>query len=296
MSVAAIGAVGSAVGGIYSASQAGKAQENAARDANATLQQQNAQSRADNFTTMANGNAASNVLAGYLGLIDNQPIYTLKDFQKQAFNEGYGDVFGHSYPEAKKRFQQQQQRLAMQKEMQDSGQYGSLLAKFTQDDLNKDVVYNSGLQFGLDQGTQALNRQAAASGSLLSGAAAKALTRFSNDYGSTKAGEARNRFVADQDSVFNKLASTAGAGQVATQQVGAAGQNYANNVSQNQIGLGNARGASAIAQGNALSGAIGQGINAYQQNQLLNSLGRQNYSGWAGMGGFGDSYSTSYGE
>lgn len=64
---------------------------------------------------------------------------------------------------------------------------GQFARKFTQDDMNADPVYKSGLQFGLDQGTQGINRQAAAGGNFLSGATLKALTRFGNDYGSTKA-------------------------------------------------------------------------------------------------------------
>lgn len=166
--------------------------------------------------------------------------------------------------------------------------YGSLLKKFDQSDLDNDVVYQSGLQFGLDQGNQGINRMAAASGSQLSGATLKALARFGNDYGSTKANEAYNRFNTTNDSIYNKLAGVSGAGQQATNQVAAAGQNMANNNAGIQMGMGNARGASAIAQGNALTNGLSSGFNMYQQQNYLNSLQRQPTYGVAQQPGVTD--------
>lgn len=178
-------------------------------------------------------------------------------------------------------------------------EYGSLNRNYGQQDAENDYIYQTQKQFGLDEGTKGLNRIAAASGSMLSGAAAKALTRFGNDYAGTKLGESYNRFENNKTGTYNRLAGISGAGQQATNQVSAAGQNMANNNSATQIGLGNARGASAIAQGNALTNGLSSAYNGYQQNQLLNSFTQpkqQAYYGSGGMGGFGDSYSTSYGE
>ena len=143
--------------------------------------------------------------------------------------------------------------------MMNGGQFGR---RFQQSDLNADPVYQNGLQFGLDQGTQGINRQAAAGGSMLSGATLKALTRFGNDYGSTKANESYNRFNTDQNSQYNKLAGLSGAGQQATNQVSAAGQNMANNISASQQGMGNARGSAYLAQGNAWQNALNGGVSA----------------------------------
>jgi len=145
-----------------------------------------------------------------------------------------------------------------------------LLRQFSAADMNADPVYNSGLQFGLDEGRKGLERQAAAGGSMLSGATLKALTRFGNDYGSTKANESYNRFQTNQTNNFNRLASVSGAGQTAVGQVGAAGQSMANNVSQNQLGVGNARGASTIAGTNALMGGIAGAFNGLQQRSYAN--------------------------
>jgi len=155
-------------------------------------------------------------------------------------------------------------------ELMNNGQFSR---RFTQADMNADPVYQSGLKFGLDQGTQGINRQAAAGGNFLSGATLKALTRFGNDYGSTKANESYNRFNTDQNSQYNKLAGLSGAGQQATNQVSAAGQNMANQVSQNQINAGDARASGYMGQAKAWNNAIGTGVNAWQQNKLLGSYG-----------------------
>lgn len=171
---------------------------------------------------------------------------------------------------------------------------GQFARRFTQADMNADPVYQNGLQFGLDQGTQGINRQAAAGGNFLSGATLKALTRFGNDYGSTKANESYNRFNADQNSQYNKLAGLSGAGQQATNQINAAGTNMANQVSASQQGAGNARASGYVGSANAWNNAIGQGVNAYQQNQLMSTMypssGYSGYTGYTGgadpLGGF----------
>jgi hypothetical protein len=151
-------------------------------------------------------------------------------------------------------------------------QFGSLLRKFTMADRDADPVYQSGLQFGLNEGTKAINSRAGAGGSFLSGATLKALTRFGNDYGSTKANESYNRFNNDQTTTYNRLAGIAGTGQNATNQVSAAGQNYATNAGNNIMGAGNAQAAGIIGGANALNNGISQGYGMYQNNQLMNQI------------------------
>lgn len=161
-----------------------------------------------------------------------------------------------------------------------------LLRTFTANDMNADPVYQSGLQFGLNEGTKGINRMEAAQGSMLSGATLKALTRFGNDYGSTKAAEAYNRFTNNQANQYNRLAGLAGSGQTANAQIGAAGQNMANNISENQIGIGNARASGYIAQSNAIQNGINGALSAYRNNQP----GSNQLYGGAGItggGGFG---------
>ena len=163
---------------------------------------------------------------------------------------------------------------------------GQFARRFTRADMNADPVYQSGLQFGLSEGAKGINRQAAAGGSMLSGATLKALTRFGNDYGSTKANESYNRFNTDQNSQYNKLAGLSGAGQQATNQVNAAGQNMANNISASQQGVGNARGSAYLSQGNSWQNAINGGVSAFKNSgNNFNSL--YGGSGISGGGGFG---------
>jgi hypothetical protein len=192
-----------------------------------------------------------------------------------------------------------------------SPDYMQPLHRFGQADLNNDLVYQNGLQFGLDQGTQGINRQAAAGGNFLSGATLKALTRFGNDYGTTKTAGAYDRFTNDQnnrynqfttdqnnqysrgvdsfnrfntnqDRNYNKLAGLAGTGQVATNQVSAAGQNVANQISASQQGLGNARGSNYLNQGNNMQNAINSGISGLRNS----SYGNNNLPGFGSGGGF----------
>ncbi len=173
-------------------------------------------------------------------------------------------------------------RLSSQPQIDTSSpDYGSLTRKFNQSDLAGDVVYNNGLQFGLDEGRKGLERQAQASGGLLSGATLKALSRYGNDYATTKTEGAYNRYTQDNTNTYNKLAGIAGSGQTASAQVGSAGQNYANNVSQTAQGLGNARAASGIASANAMSGGLQGAFNNYQGGQLLKQIQRPSTSSYS---------------
>jgi hypothetical protein len=167
---------------------------------------------------------------------------------------------------------QQEKSAAAQTVQANDPSYGSLLRSFSAEDLANDPIYQSTYQNALDTGTKAANQQASATGSLLSGNTLKALTRFGANTAATYGNDAYNRYNTNQSNVFNRLSGVSGTGQQSAGQVAASGQNYANNVSANQIGLGNARGASAIAQGNALTGALNTGVNAYAQNQYMNSL------------------------
>ena len=131
--------------------------------------------------------------------------------------------------------------------------YGSLLKPFTADSVKTDQGY----QFGLDQGVKTASDSAAARGGLYSGATLKALTKYGNDYATTKFDDAFNRDQTTKGSIYNKLAGVSGTGQTATTQVDSAGAALAQNQGANLIGAGNARGAADISTGNA----IGSGLN-----------------------------------
>ncbi|UXY14759.1 hypothetical protein N8I74_15760 [Chitiniphilus purpureus] len=153
---------------------------------------------------------------------------------------------------------------------------GDLVRSFTMRDYQADPGY----QFRLQQGTQAIDRALASRGLFNSGKAVKDLTEYSQGLASDEFGNAFNRFQLQQGNRYNRLAGVAGVGQTAVNQLGQAGQNYASQVGQNitnaASNMGNAmmQGANArasgyVGTGNALSGAIGQGINYWQQQQAL---------------------------
>jgi len=144
------------------------------------------------------------------------------------------------------------------------------------------VQKEAGYQFGLSEGLKGLNSQLTARGMRNSGAALKQAARYATDYASTKYDNAFNREVANRSAQLNPFQSLAGLAQTGASTVAASGQNYANNVSNNQTSLGNALGANALAQGNIWGGAT---------NQLL-SLGNQN--GWFGKDSLGDTFDGNF--
>ena len=115
-------------------------------------------------------------------------------------------------------------------------------------------------QFGLDQGSKALQNSATARGMTHSGQQAKALERYGNDYAGTKLGES-----------FNRLASIAGIGQTATNQTGAMGQGYAGQMAGNITGMGNSSASGYIGQGNAWNNAFGGALNGISEQALIDA-------------------------
>lgn len=143
----------------------------------------------------------------------------------------------------------------------------SVRAAMTGGSTPSDVMaMDPGYQFRLDEGLKSGRNIAGARGMLNSGATAKALTRYGQDYAS---GEFNN--------IYNRLAGVAGLGQNATNTGVQAGQNYAGNVGNMITGLGNARGASAIGQSNAWGNAFNT-VGGYfgQQNTLDKILASRN--------------------
>lgn len=114
-----------------------------------------------------------------------------------------------------------------------------------------------GYQFGLDEGNKSVQASAAARGGLNSGATLKALLKFGQNY-------------ADQQGYtpyMNRLSSLFGGAQTATNQMGQAGQNYANQVGANTINAGQARAGGIYGSANAWSNA-GQQIASTAGNYL----------------------------
>lgn len=178
--------------------------------------------------------------------------------------------------------QQQTAQQAGQQSAQSDPNFGMLTRQFGAADLAKDLPYQNGLQWGLNEGAKGIDNMAGATGSRLSGATLKALTRFGNDYATTKTAGAADRYSQRQNQIYGMLSGTSNSGQQAAGTVSQAGQATAGGVAANQTGLGNARGASEIAQGNAWSGGLNGAMSGYQTNKLINSLTNRGTSGGGG--------------
>jgi hypothetical protein len=128
-----------------------------------------------------------------------------------------------------------------------------------------------GYGFRLAEGQKALDRQAAARGGLISGAALKGAQRFGQEMGSQEYTNAFNRYQTERQARLNPLQSLAGMAQTSVGQLGQAGQAYATNVGEAGGQAAQARASGYMGGANALS----QGLNSYlgySQGQDRNAL------------------------
>jgi hypothetical protein len=165
------------------------------------------------------------------------------------------------------------------------GGSGDLLRNFSAADFQTDPGY----AFRLSEGAKAVNNSAAARGGLLSGAAAKALTQYNQNFASNEYQNAFNRFNTNQTNQYNRLASLAGVGQTAANNDSTAALTTGSSVANNTLSAGNARASGYVGTANAVNNTITTGINGYQGVQLTNALTRNNSST-----GFNPTYQSSY--
>jgi len=195
----------------------------------------------------------------------------------------------------------------------------SVMRNFGQGDFQADPGY----AFRLSEGMKGMNATAAARGGLLSGNALRAGQEYGQQMGSQEYqnafnryqanralqaqeyGNAFNRFQTERTNTLAPLQSLAGVGQSASQQAQQASQNYAagagnvlgnfgNAQASNIIGQGNARASGYIGGANAISSGVGQGLNFYQNRNLINQLqANRNFGG--GGGGYTMPQPYSYG-
>ena len=147
------------------------------------------------------------------------------------------------------------------------------------------VQLDPGYQFGLNQGQQAINRQTAAAGGRISGAALKAAAQYGTDYATSGYSAAYSRANQARSDRLNRLAALAQIGQTSTQNISALGeQNTASSNALTRAAANNA-GAATLAQGNiwgnagnqiaalygrSAGGTGGQGITEGATNQTGN--------------------------
>lgn len=304
MSVALVAVgVGTAAIGAYSSNKASKAQaksadaatlaqSEAADDSNALQKSMYDTNRADAMPWRDAGEGALNQLAWKMGVTPeaSQGPQDGSTFDGAAYlranpdvarssrysKDPYSHYLRHGKNEGRKAVFTQPK---VDQYKGNASEFGSLSRSFTLDDYKADPGY----QFRLDEGNRGVERSAAARGGQLSGATMKALQKYGQGMASDEYGNAYNRFNNDQTTQYNRLSGIAGTGQQASNQIGQYGSNYANQVGStnmntanqigsNMIGAGNARAGSYMATANSINGAIGTGVNTYQQQQYLNNM------------------------
>lgn len=143
---------------------------------------------------------------------------------------------------------------------------------FSRDFTMADYRADPGYAFRLAEGQKALERSAAAKGSLMSGGFMKGLDAYSQGQASQEYGNAYNRFNSDRDRRFGRLSTLAGYGSNANSQNAQGAMNYANQVGNNSMNNANAQGAAGIAQANVWGGALNNGMNNAQSYALYSKL------------------------
>jgi hypothetical protein len=153
------------------------------------------------------------------------------------------------------------------------GKYAS--AEFGMDKFTADPGY----AFRMSEGMKALERSAAARGGLLSGATLKGTQRYGQDLASQEFQNAFNRFQIQRTNTLNPYQALAGTAQTSANVLGGQAGELGRQLGSNIIGGGNAAAAGQIGQANAIVGGLGQGINFYQNQQLMNRLMPQQMAG-----------------
>lgn len=134
-----------------------------------------------------------------------------------------------------------------------------------------------GYAFRLREGLKALDRSAAARGGLLSGAQLRGVTQFGQDLASQEYTNAFNRYQAERAARLNPLQSLAGMGQTTAANVAQQAGQYGQAMAQNAATMGNIRASGYMGTANALTGALGQGANYYQNQQMMDLYGPRRY-------------------
>lgn len=154
--------------------------------------------------------------------------------------------------------------------------YGRYAGDFGMADFTADPGYG----FRMSEGMKALERSAAARGGLLSGATLRGVQRFGQDLASQEYQNAFNRYQINRANQLTPLQSLMGAGQTGantlTAAAGQMGQGVAGaytTAGQAQAagltGAGAARASGYVGTANALTGALGSGLQNYMMYQYL---------------------------
>jgi len=143
-----------------------------------------------------------------------------------------------------------------------------------------------GYQFQLEQGTNAIDQNAAANGSLLSGNTGKALTDYGQGLASTDYGNLYNQALqqymtnynvwnTDTSNQVNRLQTLANTGSNAAANLGSEGQSAAQNTGNLAVQQGTALASGTVGATNAVNGGINSVTSAASQLPLYALLAQQ---------------------
>lgn len=153
---------------------------------------------------------------------------------------------------------------------ENKGQAG--YGKYTRDFGMQDFQQDPGYQFRLGEGLKALDRQAAARGGLISGAALKAAQGYGQDQASQEYQNAFNRYQTNRANQLNPLGSLMASGQSAVNNQATAAGNYGNAGANAINTAGQSIAAGQVGAGNTWNNAINAGSSAYTNAGLMNAL------------------------
>ena len=135
--------------------------------------------------------------------------------------------------------------------------------EFTRTPTMQDLVQDPGYQFRLSETEKALARMQSARGQFLSGGAIRAGARYGSELAKEEFGAASAREANRRAAITNTLLGIGGYGPaIAQQNVNAMGS-AGSNISNIQLGAGQARASGYLGQANALSNALGQAAMGY---------------------------------
>lgn len=141
-----------------------------------------------------------------------------------------------------------------------------------------------GYQFQQQQGTNAINSSAAATGGTLNGGTLKALAQYTTGLANSTYGDAYSRYLANSNQQYNQLFNVAQLGENATQSTGAQGAAAANAAGNYTTQAGSATAAGTL----GVTSGINQGISG------LGTLATAGYLNNQGQSGYGTGSNSPY--
>jgi len=137
-----------------------------------------------------------------------------------------------------------------------------------------------GYQFQLQQGENAIQSSAAATGGALNGGTLKALDQYTTGLANTTYGTAYNQYLQNSQQQYNQLYGVANLGENAASSVGQQGVTSANNAGNYLTQAGNAQAAGDVGVANGINSAVGGVANAANTAAVLQGLQSQSsYTG-----------------